>query len=234
MSVFRTFKNAPPIHMGAAPGEDTDIFSEDFAPDDKGLFRLTGQIQLFGDASAIHLVQRKPDGNTKATGFIKVVEGEKLADGDDFTLDDGTNPAVTFEYDDDDAITGDYAIPFTEVRTARFMRDETLRVIQEAIAAQDLDMTAEADPSDETKILLTSNTDSADANVAASEGVTDNGFVVEGMAGWVEDGEVIIPLGEATEEGPLTLSALIHGDYVYNLQLDTDAEIEQLLLGYEK
>jgi hypothetical protein len=234
MDSLIAFKGVEPLHMAAAPGEDTDIFPSDFSTTEKGPHRLVGQIQLFGETSVVHLMRRKRSGNTKATGWIKVVAGADLADTDDFTLDDGTNPAVNFEYNSSGGITGDYAIPFTAARTVEYMRDATLAAIQAAIDADDLDMEAVADPEDVSKILLTSNTDSEDANVAATEAVTDAGFEISGMDGWVEDGEVLIPLGEATEAEPFPLTALIHGDYTYNLQLDTDAEIELLELAYTK
>lgn len=235
MSVLSDFPGLAPIHNGQAPGAATDILAEDITPG-AGAHKLFVMIQL-AVSSVVNLMVRKKTGNTKAMGSITVVAGANLADGDDFTLDDGTNPAVNFEYDSSGAITGDYAIPFTATRTAQFMRDETLRVIQEAIDAEDLDMTAEADPDDEAVILLTSLTDSEDANVAATEAVTHADFEVDGMDGWAEDGEVVVPFlgGEQVEAGkPRYLEAMIHGDFDHNLQLATDGALPLLILACSK
>lgn len=241
MSGLRQFKDAPALHNAPAPGADEDIFPADFSlPEGEGgLYKLVAYAVL-STPSALNLAQRRKTGNTKATGTITVVAGADLADGDNFTLNDGANPAVVFEYDDDDSIAGDYPIAFTAARDARHIRDITLDAIRAAIAAEDLDMAAEADPSNPAKILLTTATDAVEANEAILEDVADAGFVVDGMDGWDEDGEALFALTPSLEDDELPaeqcvrLEGVVVAGYQYNLQLAADGDIPLLAVGYQK
>ncbi len=212
-----------------APGADTDLLAEDFSlpSGGKGAAKLEVVAQLVTE-SKLHLMARRKSGPTKATGSITVVDGSLLVDGDDFTLDDGVNPAVNFEFDEDDAITGDVAITLdgneTEGQIAHKVRDAIN-------AAADLDITASLDPDDDAVVLLENDLGGTDGNQAIGEAVTDAGFTKEDMAGGLDDGEVLMPLNAdvALLEGtPTTMEIPINGDHEYNLQLDEDGDIELL------
>ncbi|MGH9462012.1 MAG: hypothetical protein ACRD1X_12385 [Vicinamibacteria bacterium] len=217
-----------------APGANTDILAEDFSlpENEKGIAKLFLQLQL-AVASVVNLVARRKTGPTKATGTIAVVAGSLLVDGDDFTLDDGSNPAVNFEFDTNDAITGDVALPITGAES----ENQIAHLVAEAInATANLDISAEVD--DETdEVLLTHEVGGSDGNQAILEAVTDAGFTVTGMAGGLDDGEVVMPLegGEEIPAGePQLLQSLIHSDHSYNLQVETDGIIEVLYLASSK
>ncbi len=217
-----------------APGEDTDILDEAFSlkNQDKGTSKLKITVQL-ETTGIVNLIARRKTGDTKATGTITPVAGSLLADGDDFTLDDGANPALNFEFDDDDAIAGDVAIPLTGGES----KNQIAYKIRDAInAATPLDITAEVDP-DTFDVLLTNDIGGMDGNVTILESVTDAGFIVAGMDGGIDDGETVIPLNgdvEITEGTPHSEEILINSDHEYNLQLDVDGDVELLELALNK
>lgn len=212
-----------------APGADTDLLPADFSlpSGEKGAAKLevVAQVVL---GTKLHLMARRKSGPTKATGSITVVAGADLVDGDDFTLDDGVNPAVNFEFDTNGAIAGDVAIPIDLKLTV----GQVAHKVRDAInAAADLDITAALDPDDEAVVLLTHDLGGTDGNQVIAEAVADAGFTVENMAGGLDDAEVLMPLNAdvALLEGtPTTMEVPINGDHEYNLQLDDDGDIELL------
>jgi hypothetical protein len=212
-----------------APGADTDLLAEDFSlpSGSKGAAKLEVVAQLVTE-SKLHLMARRKSGPTKATGSITVVDGSLLADGDDFTLDDGVNPAVNFEFDSNGVVAGDVTIMFdgneTEGQIAHKVRDAIN-------AAADLYITASLDPDDEAVVLLENDLGGTDGNQTIGEAVGDAGFTVENMEGGLDDGEVLMPLNAdvALLEGtPTTMEVPINADHEYNLQLDEDGDIELL------
>lgn len=120
-----------------------------------------------------------------AQGSITVVEQANLVDGGDtFELDDGENPAVTFEYDvaGDGVSGGNVAIDVSGDTTADDVRDTTIAAIN---AASNLDITA-ADGGPET-VLLHNDSAGTQGNVSIVENVDDAGFAVDGMSGGVDE-----------------------------------------------
>ena len=216
-----------------APGEDTDILSDDFSlPENStGSSKLKISLQL-ETTGIVNLIARRKAGDTKATGTITVVPGEDLVDGDDFTINDGANPAVNFEFDTNAAIAGDVAISITGEESL----NQIAYKVRDAINAAALDITAEVDP-DTFQVLLTHEVGGTDGNVAILEAVTDVGFVVAGMDGGIDDAETVIPLNgdvEITEGTPHSEEILINSANQYNLQLDTDGDLELLELALNK
>lgn len=213
-----------------APGADTDILAQDFSlvGNEKGSSKAEIVAQLVTE-SKLHLVARRKAGPTKATGSITVVAGAYLVDGtDDFTLDDGINPALNFEFDDDGSITGDVAVPFD----AGMNVSQIAHQVRDAInGAENLEISAALDPEDEAVVLLTHDVGGTDGNQTITESVADAGFTVQNMAGGLDDGEVVMALNGdvALAEGtPYTLELPITSDWDYNLQLDEDSDIEVL------
>lgn len=212
-----------------APGGDTDILPEDFSLPSgaKGAAKLEIVAQLVTE-SKLHLMARRKSGPTKATGSITVVDGSLLVDTDDFTLDDGVNPALNFEFNKTGGITGDVAV----VVDSQMTEEQVAHQVMDAInAAADLDITASLDPDDDAVVLLTHDLGGTVGNQTVGEAVTDAGFTVENMAGGLDDEEVLMPLNAdvALLEGtPTVLEVPINGDHEYNLQLDEDGDIELL------
>lgn len=118
-----------------------------------------------------------------AEGTINTIAGSQLVDGETFILDDGANPAVTFEFDSDSSVTQSNtlrAVNFTQFDTATQIRDAIIAAI---IAAPVLAMTARATDSAQLRVINTNEATGADGNNTITETVADAGFTVSGMSG---------------------------------------------------
>lgn len=121
----------------------------------------------FTPASATYTAQ---DGR----GSITVVAGASLVDGETFTIDDGVNPALTFEFDSNGVATG-IPIPFSGVSTDAEVQAATISAINTAPA---LLLKAEAVSGSTSKIRLVPNSSTAPGEVVLSETVTSGSFSV--------------------------------------------------------
>lgn len=129
------------------------------------------------------------DAGKAATGSITVVAQANLVDGETFTIDDGVNPALTFEYDvaGNGVGGGNRTVDVSGDTTVGQVQVTTIAAIQSAIDADLLDLTVE-EGEDPGVILLTNTAIGAAGNVDITETVTDGGFVVDGMSGGVDAG----------------------------------------------
>ncbi len=127
-----------------------------------------------------------PHIGAEAVGSILEVSGAFHVDGETFILDDGVNPAVTFEYDDDASVVENptlRAIVFAALDTDETVRDATLAAIN---GAPTLDITPT--PAGLNGIDLDNDTIGVAGNVAIIETVADGVFAVNGMAGGIDAG----------------------------------------------
>lgn len=120
----------------------------------------------------------------RATGSITTVAGASLvvgADTDTFVLNDGTNPAVTFVYDDDASVVEsptNRAINHTGTETADQIRDLTITAINNAPT---LDINATNGGA--ATVTLVNTTGGVAGNQTITETVAAAGFAVTGMSG---------------------------------------------------
>lgn len=136
---------------------------------------------LATDATHLRLTQALPTPDTKATGRITAIGGALIVDGEQFVLDDGVNPAVTFEFDSNVSVAETptlRAITFAGTETATAMRALIYAAVN---AAPALNITASV--SGTTYVDLVNSVGGAEGNVAITETVTNVGFVVTGMTG---------------------------------------------------
>lgn len=118
-----------------------------------------------------------------ATGEIQAVGKDDLVDGETFTLDDGVNPAVVFEFDKTGNGVGggneavDISGPMPTVE------DIAIAIMDAINAAAALDITAQLDDADPTKIVLLNDLPGTVGNTSSAETVTDAGFTVSDMTG---------------------------------------------------
>lgn len=117
----------------------------------------------------------------KATGDITFVAGANIIDGEQFVLDDGTNPAVTFEFDSNSSVTETNtlrAIVFTGAESAAAMMALGLTAVNNA-PVLDIEATSGGGA-----VLDLENTEPGTAgNVAITDTVADAGFTHNGMDG---------------------------------------------------
>lgn len=122
-----------------------------------------------------------------ATGTITVVEQASLLDGETFTIDDGTNPAVVFEYDvaGDGVGGGNVQVNVSGDTTVLQVLVRTRQAIQGQIDLGNLDITITDDDGVDT-LTLTVDAYGVAGNNAITDTVVDAGFVVTGLAGGVD------------------------------------------------
>jgi hypothetical protein len=126
-------------------------------------------------------INRAATGSIVATGVVAWVDNT-----DTFILNDGVNPAVTFEFDDNASVTNGAVLRQVDV-SAVTTAAELATAIYDAIvlaasgdAGCTLDMTA-TDPAGGTVVALVNDTPGAAGNVAITETVGDASFAVIGM-----------------------------------------------------
>lgn len=123
--------------------------------------------------------------DVSATGDITHT-GATILDAETFVLDDGTNPAVTFEFDDDDSVVQSFTlrkVDITGLTTDNEFRDAIIAAINNAPL---LTITATAGTSAAGVVNLVNTVGGVDGNVAITETVVDGSFVVTGMTGGVD------------------------------------------------
>lgn len=126
--------------------------------------------------------------NGGATGTITPIAASAHAvgaDTDTVVIDDGTNPAVTFVYDDDGSVVETAttrAVNHTGTETAAQMRDLLIAAIN---SAPTLGMDASPSGAD---VFLQNTIPGVAGNVAIVETVADGGYAVTGMAGGTAQG----------------------------------------------
>jgi hypothetical protein len=149
-----------------------------------GLYRIAknmrdGNATTDPSEKALHI----ENGDTPSTGSITALAEASLSDGDNFTLDDGVNPAMTFYYD----VTGGYTPPVSPTNieililgagSAGAVADLTRTAIT---GAAPLGITTDA-PGPAT-IALTNGSGDPAGNVAITESLAVGTLSPVGMAG---------------------------------------------------
>jgi len=122
-----------------------------------------------------------PPVGVAATGTITAVPTASLIDGETFTLDDGVNPAATFEFDipPNGVGGGNVVVDISAAVTAEDVRNVMIAAIN-GVAA--LGITAAPGVAVD-QIALTNNSTGVSGNVVIADTVVDVGFVHTGMAG---------------------------------------------------
>jgi hypothetical protein len=127
----------------------------------------------------------RPPGNTAATGTITTVAASALVDGETFTIDDGQNPAVNFEFDlaGDGVGAGNVAVVLDGTENADEVRDAVIAAINGVPNETFLILASDGGAG---TVDLVNEFGGAQGNVAIAEAVTDAGFSVTGMSGGVD------------------------------------------------
>jgi len=128
----------------------------------------------------------RPRGNTAATGTITAVATASLVDGETFTLDDGINAAVVFEFDKaSDGVTGGrVAIDISALTTADQVRDAIITAIG---LVPTLTLAIGAASGGAGIVALTNDLAGDVGNLTpAADTVANAGFIVSAMAGGID------------------------------------------------
>jgi hypothetical protein len=129
------------------------------------------------------------DAVSASKGSITAVAGSLLIDGETFTLDDGVNDPVVFEFDDDSNVaSGNIAVEFTGGDSAATVAS----AIQAAINGVVGDLLITAGAPTGALVPLTNDSTGEGGNEAVTDTVANAGFIVRGMTGG--NGEVSIEL----------------------------------------
>ena len=145
----------------------------------------------------------------KATGTITTVTGAELVDEETFVINDGVNPAVTFEFDDDDSVVETSTlrqVEFTSGDTANTVRDTIIAAINGAPA---LSITASSGGDATVSLLHDSN--GSFSNIPMSETVNDTDFVVSGMTGGTGDSVTLVQASSETPSRNIAIATTVSG-----------------------
>jgi len=144
------------------------------ASDSAGELRLTSLTT--GTASIVNVVAWQT-GSTPAVGSMTATTAALTLDTETFTLDDGVNPPVVFEFDKGGGVTaGNVAVDITTDATAIDVADRMIRVINQTLL---LDLTAANANGTTALVTITNDTDGPAGNVTTwADTVADAGFVV--------------------------------------------------------
>jgi len=117
-----------------------------------------------------------------AEGTIQAVAGSLLIDGQTFTLDDGLNPPVVFEFDFVPiSVSGaNIPVPVTLLKTAA---EVAVEMVTQINTTPNLGINARLVNAGDTLIRLINNISGTAGNQASAETVTNPGFVISNMSG---------------------------------------------------
>lgn len=164
--------------LDAAPPITTSTTVPGFAPYQVLLLNriVPGSVTVLDAATKAEI----PGEAVSAKGVLTAVDQALITDGDTFVLDDGVNPAVTFEFDDDDSVVETPTlrqIALTPGLTAAQVRDLMLTAVNLAAA---VNISASALGAEQ--VSLTNTVPGAAGNVPITQGGTAP-LTVSGMSG---------------------------------------------------
>ena len=130
-----------------------------------------------------------PMAGTKATGWIQFIVKANIIDGEKFVLNDGTNPAVTFWFDQTGTYTPPGGYDSTNIRvniSGDTTADQVALTAKTAIngVGSDLHITAGAIAAG--KLNIENDNFGTSGNQSVTETVVDAGFTVSGMSGGLD------------------------------------------------
>lgn len=213
-----TFPGGDLIAAGVRPGDRVVVTSSRGNQTAVRTVMTVGEPNADGlatDATKLRVTSALPTVDTKATGRIVTPDGSLVLDGEQFVLNDGTNPAVTFEFDTNASVTQTATlrqIVFTGAETATQMR----ALIKAAIdGAPTLNIDTSNYGTD--GIDLINTVGGPEGNQAVTETVTDVGFVVTGMTGGATSASLWAynATGEARVERTLANVELLDEDHEF-------------------
>ncbi len=179
-----TFPGGDLIAAGVRPGDRVIATSSRGTQSVARTVMTVGEPNADGlatDATKLRITSALPTVDTKATGRIVTTTGANIIDGETFVINDGANPAVTFEFDDDASVTATATlrrIIFTGSETATQMR-ALIRAAIDAAPALNIDTSNYGTDG----IDLINTVGGAEGNQTITETVAHVGFVVTGMTG---------------------------------------------------
>jgi hypothetical protein len=213
-----TFPGGDLIAAGVRPGDRVIVTSSRGTQSVVRTVMTVGEPNADGlatDATKLRITSALPTGDAKATGRIVTTTGANIADGETFVLNDGTNPAVTFQFDSDASVTPTATlrrIIFTGSETATQMR-ALIKAAIDAAPSLNIDTTNYGTDG----IDLINTIGGAEGNQSVTETVTHVGFVVTGMAGGATSASLWAynATGEARIERTLANTELLDENHEY-------------------
>lgn len=134
--------------------------------------------QLYSDRYEAGLALR--GGGAIAVGSITTIVVANLIDGETFTVDDGVNTPIVFEFDDNGVYTaGNIPVDISAIATANDVRDAIIIAVNGVGAT--LLMTATNGGA--ATVTLTQDFGGTHGNTTQTETVADGGFAITNMAG---------------------------------------------------
>jgi hypothetical protein len=160
--------------------------------------------QAAGVNNGIYTVTTLGVGALAATGSITAVAGSALVDGETFTISDGVNTPVVFEFDSGGGVSGaNVAVAFTGGDSATTVATAIAAAINGA-----LNLYITASPSGAV-VSLTNDYVGTTGNVAISETVADGGFTVSGMSAGADGVWVLTRATDADANAEVTASLAV-------------------------
>lgn len=150
----------------------------------------TQTVAIGGIVDTDHAITAVPLNGEVAVGSMRVVSGAFLIDGENFVLDDGVNPAVTFEFDDDASV-----VDTPTLRGVAFVAADSDQTIRDAVAAAiaaapTMDIQSAPGGIGLNTLDLANTTAGAAGNVTITSTVADPEWSVTGMGGGVDVGTI--------------------------------------------
>jgi len=136
----------------------------------------------FKPASGLQLLS-----GAKPTGAIIVdnagLGSVNVLDGETFTLNDGVNPAVVFEFDNNSSVVQTPTLRQVDITGAATASDVSVAIAAAINSAPTLDINADDGGGSSGNVSLSNTTSGSAGNIAITETVVDSDFVVSGMSG---------------------------------------------------
>jgi len=127
----------------------------------------------------------------QAQGNIQTVDPANISDAETFILNDGINPAVTFEFEKTGGVAGgNVAVDISAAADAEDVRDAIVSAINGAAS-----LAITATPGTPTNMVLLQNDNvGTQGNQTIINGVADTGFITTGLTGGLSVGSIPTPV----------------------------------------
>lgn len=161
----------------------------------------------------------------QAIGHITTIDPANIVDGETFTLNDGVNPAVVFEFEKVGGVGGgSVAVDITAAVDADDVRDAIVSAVNGAAS-----LAISASPDGSGLVFLQNDNVGTAGNQTIINGVADSGFITQGMSGGLSSGSVPTPVIPATGKSSRDDGTDSDGNTIDNFVFRTSEFIDDII-----
>lgn len=160
----------------------------------------------------------------QARGYIVAIDPANISDGETFILNDGVNPATTFEFEKGGGVAGgNEAVDISVAADAEDVRDAIISAIAGAAS-----LAISATPEGTDTVILQNNSTGSAGNQSIISGVADTSFIVYGMSGGLDTGGIPTPVIPSAGQSSNDLGVSTSGDVLDSFEFRISGYVDNI------